>query len=83
MKDLKCFVIDSSMTMWTLKQEKMQKIFDNLSPLDIVSQVDNEDIVELIEEIICNFNKNNVYDLDYIINRLLDIKLEKEVQENE
>lgn len=79
MNDSKCFVIDSSMTMWTLKQEKMQKIFDNLSPLDIVSQVDNEDIVELIEEIICNFNKNNVYDLDYIINRLLDIKLEKEV----
>lgn len=78
MKDLKCFVIDSSMTIWTLKQEKMQKIFDNLSPLEIISQVDNEDIVELITEIICNFKKDNVYDLDYIINELQDIKLEKE-----
>jgi hypothetical protein len=79
MEDLKCFVIDSSMTIWTLKQEKMQKIFDNLSPLEIISQVDNEDIVELIIEIICNFKKDNVYDLDYIINELQDIKLEKEV----
>lgn len=78
MKDLNCFVIDSSMTIWTLKQEKMQKIFDNLSPLEIISQVGNEDIVELIMEIICNFKKNNVYDLDYIINKLQDIKLEKE-----
>lgn len=80
MKDLKCFIIDSSMTIWTLKQEKMQKIFDNLSPLEIISQVNNEDIVELIMEIICNFKKDNVYDLDYIINELQDIKLEKEAK---
>jgi hypothetical protein len=69
---LVCKVIDSDMNLWTIKQEKMQELFSNLSPLDIIEQVGNEDIFELVWEIICSF-KCNKYDLEYIVNRLNEI----------
>ena len=75
MKDkgrLVCKVIDSDMNLWTIKQEKMQELFSNLAPLDIIEQVGNEDIFELVWEIICSF-KCNKYDLEYIVNRLNEI----------
>jgi hypothetical protein len=69
---LVCKVIDSDMNLWTIKQEKMQELFSNLAPLDIIEQVGNEDIFELVWEIICSF-KCNKYDLEYIVNRLNEI----------
>lgn len=78
-KQLCCKVVDSSMTTWTLKQDKMQELFNNLKEKDIISQVGNEDITELLWELICSFGYNNKYDLERIINNLQDILLEIEV----
>ena len=69
---LMCKVIDSDMNLWTIKQEKMQELFSNLAPLDIIEQIGNEDIFELVWEIISSF-KCDKYDLEYIVNRLNDI----------
>lgn len=69
---LVCKVIDSDMNVFTIKQNAMQKVFNELAPLDIIEQVGNEDIFELVWEIICSF-KCNKYDLEYIVNRLNEI----------
>ena len=77
-KDLKCYVVDSGMNLWVFKQEKMQKIFNNISPLDIESQIGNEDIFELLWEFIVRFKCSNKYELEDIVNRLNDIIVDME-----
>lgn len=78
--ELRCYIVDSNMNIYTLKQKKIQQLLDNkdIAPLDIISQVDNEDIVDLLWEIIYNYRHDNVYDLGLIIDRLNDIKLDIE-----
>jgi len=79
-EELRCYIVDSDMNIYTLKQKKIQQLLDNkdIAPLDIISQVDNDDLTSLLWEIICNFKHDNIYDLDCIINNLLDIKTDME-----
>ena len=77
-KELCCVVIDSDMNTWVLKQAQVQDFFSTLKEKDIVSQVDNENIFELLWEIICGFKCNNKYELENIVNRLNDIIIDME-----
>lgn len=73
-EDLFCYVIDSSIVLYKVKQEKMQDIFNKeISPLDIKQEVANEDIFDLIYEIICEFDCNDKFNLEYFSNELQNI----------
>lgn len=51
-KEKVCYLIDSSMNLYIIKEKAIKDSFDKcISPLDIVSQVGNENIEELIQEL--------------------------------
>lgn len=64
MKDV-CYLIDKDMNLYIIKEKTILELFDNkdIAPLDIISQVHNDNINELITELKFNF-KDNKYELD-------------------
>ena len=77
-KDLKYYIIDNSMNLYTYKQEDIQQLLEDK---ELLSQLGNEDIVELLWEIICNFRYNDKIKLDYIIENLQEIRARMECEE--
>ena len=58
-KEKVCYLIDSSMNLYTIKEKAIKDCFDKcISPLDIVSQVGNENIEELMQELKYNLGGN-------------------------
>lgn len=58
-KEKVCYLIDSGMNLYTIKEKAIKDSFDKcISPLDIVSQVGNENIEELIQELKYNLGGN-------------------------
>lgn len=80
--DLKCILIDSSMDVYKINQDTIQKLFTDkiLDRKDITEEIGNEDIVDLLWEIIYHFRQDNIYDLGLIIDRLNDIKTDMEIE---
>lgn len=53
------YLIDTDLTLYTIKEKAIKDSFDKcISPLDIVSQVGNENIEELIQELKYNLRGN-------------------------
>ena len=53
------YLIDTDLTLYTIKDKAIKDCFDKcISPLDIVSQVGNENIEELIQELKYNLGDN-------------------------
>lgn len=80
MKENYCLIIDSGMNILKVKQSKIQELLDNkdIAPLDIKEQIGIEDITELIEEILIQFNAHNKFELRYVIQFLEDLIIEEE-----
>ena len=84
-KENMCYIVDSSMSVTTIKQDKIQELIDNktIGRLDIKEQVCCEDILDLIEELLVKFKLWNKYDIEYICEHLQDIICEMEILESE
>ena len=52
MKDV-CYLIDKDMNLYIIKEKTILELFDKkeISPLDILSQVDNDNLEELFTEL--------------------------------
>ena len=48
-----CYLIDKDMNLFIIKEKTILKLFDKkeISPLDILSQVDNDNLEELFTEL--------------------------------
>lgn len=48
-----CYLIDKDMNLYIIKEKTILKLFDKkeISPLDILSQVDNDNLEELFTEL--------------------------------
>ena len=79
-----CLIIDSGMDVLKVKQEKIQKLLDNkdIAPLDIKEHLGSEDIIDLIDTIIVNFNMYNKYDIQYIVDCLNNVICDFESEGN-
>ena len=84
-KENMCYIVDSSMSVTTIKQDKIQELIDNktIGRLDIKEQVCCEDILDLIDELLVKFKLWNKYDMEYICEHLQDIICEMEILESE
>jgi hypothetical protein len=80
-----CYLVDSDMNITTIRQNVIQELIDNktIGRLDIIEQVGCEDILDLIEELLVQFELWNKYDIGYICEHLQDIICEIEVLESE
>ena len=55
-----CYLIDKDMNLYIIKEKTILKLFDKkeISPLDILSQVDNDNLEELFTELKFNFKES-------------------------
>jgi hypothetical protein len=84
-KEVYCYIIDNGMQVLKVKQSKIQKLLENkdIAPLDIMEQVGSEDITDLIDYLLCEYNLYNRYDIQFIIDYFNDIVCDLESQELE
>lgn len=56
-----CYLIDKDMNLYIIKEKTILKLFDKkeISPLDILSQVHNDNLEELFTELKFNFKGSN------------------------
>lgn len=56
-----CYLIDKDMNLYIIKEKTILKLFDKkeISPLDILSQVHNDNLEELFTELKFNFKESN------------------------
>lgn len=59
-KEKLCYLIDSNLNLYIIKEKAVAECIynKNIAPLDIVSQVANENIEELIQELKYNLRDN-------------------------
>lgn len=55
-----CYLIDKDMNLYIIKEKTILELFDKkeISPLDILSQVDNDNLEELFTELKFNFKES-------------------------
>lgn len=55
-----CYLIDKDMNLYIIKEKTILKLFDKkeISPLDILSQVHNDNLEELFTELKFNFKES-------------------------
>lgn len=60
MKDV-CYLIDKDMNLFIIKEKTILELFDKkeISPLDILSQVHNDNLEELFTELKFNFKESD------------------------
>lgn len=78
MKENYCYLIDSGLDFYKIKQDKIQELFNNktLTKEDITEHLGCEDITDLIENLLVNFKLYNKYYIQYIIYNLNDLLIE-------
>lgn len=56
-----CYLIDKDMNLYIIKEKTILKLFDKkeISPLDILSQVHNDNLKELFTELKFNFKRSD------------------------
>lgn len=56
-----CYLIDKDMNLYIIKEKTILKLFDKkeISPLDILSQVHNDNLEELFTELKFNFKESD------------------------
>lgn len=60
MRDV-CYLIDKDMNLYIIKEKTILELFDKkeISPLDILSQVHNDNLEELFTELKFNFKESD------------------------
>lgn len=84
-KEKYCYIIDNGMQVMKVKQKTIQELLDKkeIAPLDIKEIVGSENITDLIDYLLCEYNLYNRYDMQYIIDYLNDVICDIESQELE
>lgn len=69
MKENYCYIVDSSMTTYKIKQDKIQELFNEkeLKSEDVEEQLGNETILDLIDTMLYAFNRYNKWEIQFIL----------------
>jgi hypothetical protein len=85
MKENYCYIVDSSMTTYKIKQDKVQRLFSTkeLKSEDVEEQLGNEDIIELLDTMLYAFGCFDKYNIQYLLDHYNDVMCDLESESEE